>query len=113
MPPETLTGRRIPQLLAEARLYIAPKLGRLRVNLFVPGRRCFHRILLSHGLAFVHRSTPTSEARAGAGCSLGSEQTSELADGSPGTELFCGGRVDALRVDWKVGACPTIDRVGD
>jgi hypothetical protein len=58
---------------------------------------------LSHGLAFVHCSTPTSEARAGAGYPLGSEQTSELADGSPRTELFCGGRVEALQVDWKVG----------
>jgi hypothetical protein len=58
--------------------------------------------LLSHGLAFVHCSTPTSEARAGAGCPLGSEQTSKLADGSPRTELFWGGRVEALQVDWTV-----------
>src|SRR6185312_11154992 len=28
----------------------------------------------------------------------------------PRTELFCGGRVEALQVDWKVGAWPTIDR---
>jgi hypothetical protein len=91
-------------LLAEACLYVAPKLGRLRIDFFAPRRGCFHRILRSHGLAFVHCLTPTSEARAGAGCPLGSEQTSELAYGSPGTELFCGGRVEALQVDWKVGA---------
>jgi len=92
------------QLLAEARLDVASKLGRLCIDFFAPGRCRFHRILLSHGLAFIHCSTPTSEARAGAGYPLGPEQTSEVADGSPGTELFCGGRVEALQVDWKVGA---------
>src|SRR5262245_28141123 len=53
--------------------------------------------------SFIVQPQP-SEAQAAAGCSLGPEQTSELADGPPGTELFCGRRVEALQVDWKVGA---------
>ena len=63
-----------PQLLPEPSLHIAAEFRRLRIGLFVPGSRGFHWILLSHGLSFVHNSTPTSEARGGHRLPLGFSQ---------------------------------------
>jgi hypothetical protein len=60
--------------------------------------------LLSHGLAFVHCSTPTSEARAGAGYPLGLSKPPRLADGSPERNFFAAAALRRLQVDWKVGA---------
>ena len=49
-----------PKLLAETSLHVSAQFGRFRAGLLAPGGGGFHLILLSHGLSFVHCSTPTS-----------------------------------------------------
>ena len=46
------------ELLTEPGLHVPTELRRFRIGLFVASGRGFHLILLSHGLAFVHWSTP-------------------------------------------------------
>jgi DNA-directed RNA polymerase specialized sigma24 family protein len=88
-------------------LHVAAELSRLRVESLAASCRGFHRILLSHGLPFVHCSPKQIRGPGRAPVApLVLNKTHDLADGSLGTELFCGNGVGALQADRNVGATP-------
>ena len=97
------------QLLAEPGLHVSPEFSRFRVEPLVTSCRGFHRILLSHGLPFVHCSPQQIRGPGRAPVApLVVNKTHYVADGSLGTELFCGTGVGALQADRNVGGDPTM-----
>src|SRR5262249_1671091 len=93
------------ELLTEAGLHVSAQLRRFRIEPLATGGRGFHRILLSHGLSFVHFSPQQIRGPGRAPAApLVLSKTRDLADGSPGTELFCDIGVGALQTERNMRA---------